>query len=354
MKFDRCMIDRAIQKSICFEHPDFIPMRFVINDACWDHYPHEALWDLMEAHPMLFPDFRRPQEPFSVRHSLVAQKDHPYRDDWGCLWTTTVDGITGTVTDHPLKDWSDFENYPIPDPEKCMGIGPIDWEQQAAAICRRLDQKEFVKAGLRHGHTFLQASDIRGYQNLLFDMEDEEPRLRELLDRITEFNLFIINRYLELGAQMISLPEDLGMQQGPMLSPENFKEYILPCYRRLVQPVKDAGKLVHMHSDGDIRTLAPMLMECGMDVLNLQDLVNGIDWIRDHLKGKLCIELDVDRQRITPFGTPGEVEELILREVRELGSPAGGLMMVYGLYPGVPLENAGALMDAMEKYAFFY
>ena len=29
----------------------------------------------------------------------------------------------------------------------------------------------------------------------------------------------------------------------------------------------------------------------------------------------------------------------------------GGLMLSYGLYPGVPLENIRALMDAMERYA---
>ena len=29
-------------------------------------------------------------------------------------------------------------------------------------------------------------------------------------------------------------------------------------------------------------------------------------------------------------------------------------MMIYGLYPGVPLENVGALMDAMERYATFF
>jgi uroporphyrinogen-III decarboxylase len=28
--------------------------------------------------------------------------------------------------------------------------------------------------------------------------------------------------------------------------------------------------------------------------------------------------------------------------------------MIYGLYPGVPLENVKALMDAMETYSFYY
>ena len=51
---------------------------------------------------------------------------------------------------------------------------------------------------------------------------------------------------------------------------------------------------------------------------------------------------------------PEEVDALIKEEVSTLGSKAGGLMLIYGLYPGVPLENAKALMDAMEKYAFYY
>ena len=49
-----------------------------------------------------------------------------------------------------------------------------------------------------------------------------------------------------------------------------------------------------------------------------------------------------------------KIESLIREEVTELGSKAGGLMMIYGLYPNVPLENVKALMDAMERYAFYY
>ena len=91
-----------------------------------------------------------------------------------------------------------------------------------------------------------------------------------------------------------------------------------------------------------------------MEIINLQDLVNGIDWIADKFKGKLCVELDIDRQKITPYGTPEEIDALILEEVSKIGTPQGGLCMIYGLYPGVPLENAKALMDAMEKYAFYF
>jgi len=60
--------------------------------------------------------------------------------------------------------------------------------------------------------------------------------------------------------------------------------------------------------------------------------------------------LDIDRLHSHP-GTPRQIDALISEEVRSLGSKQGGLMMIYGLYPGVPLENVKALMDAMEKYA---
>lgn len=344
----------VVLNAIRFERPDYIPMKFHINPACWNAYPQNELFDLMESHPFLFPDFSRPQIPFIPQYANVARKEQPYIDDWGCLWETTVDGITGTVTKHPLDEWEKFAAYQIPDPQKCMGIGLVDWEKEAESIRFLKKNGCLTMNGLRHGHTFLQLCDIRGYENIIFDMQDEIPELEHLLEKIAEFNLYIVKRYLDMDVDIITYAEDLGMQIGPMLSPDNFKKYILPCYKRLTEPAREKGTIVHMHSDGDIRTLMPYLMECGIEVFNLQDQVNGIPWIKDTLKGKVCVELDIDRQKVTPYGTAEDIDQMILEEVRELGSKQGGLMMIYGLYPKVPLENVRALMDAMEKYAFYY
>ena len=109
-----------------------------------------------------------------------------------------------------------------------------------------------------------------------------------------------------------------------------------------------------MHSDGDIRTLADDIIDGGVDVMNLQDLVNGIDWIADKFAGKVCIDLDIDRQNITFSGSPDQIDALIREEVEKIGCKQGGLMMIYGLYPGVPMENIASLMDAMERYSSFY
>jgi uroporphyrinogen decarboxylase len=285
---------------------------------------------------------------------LKQREDEPYTDPWGCVWETTENGITGVVRRHPLEDWSKFNGYNGPDPGKTDGTFPIDWQ----TIHERVDQQkkngELVRGGLPHGHTFLRLLDIRGFENLTFDMHDEAPELGALIEMVETFNHQCVIRWLECDPDMMSYPEDLGMQFGPMLSPKSFCKYIKPIYQRLMKPARERNCIVHMHSDGDIRTLVDDLIDGGVEVINLQDLVNGIDWIADKFSGRTCIDLDIDRQSITARGTPEQIDHLIREEVEKMGSEKGGLMMVYGLYPGVPIENIKALMDAMEKYATYY
>lgn len=348
------MAKSNVYRAIFFEKPDIIPMSFAINAACWHHYPQDWLCEQMERHPILFPNFKAPKLPYTPVYGLCARRNEPYTDDFGCRWETTDDGITGTVVGHPLADWSAYADYQFPDPQHCTGIGPIDWASVRHSIEQQHARGEFVIGGLRHGHTFLQLSDMRGYANLLFDMADEEPRLFDLIERLEAFNHTIIRNYLDIGVDMVSFPEDLGMQIGPMLSPAYFRKYIKPSYTRMMQSARDMGKPVHMHSDGDIRVLCDDLVDSGVMVINLQDLVNGIDWIAERFKGKLCVDLDIDRQSVTCMGTPAEIDALIRREVETLACPDGGLTMVFGLYPGTPMANVEALMDAMERYAQWY
>ena len=167
-----CFDRETVLKAIRFDKPDFIPMQFVINPSCWGAYPQEALIELIESHPFLFPGYQRPQLPYKPHLTNVQKKDVPYVDDWGCRWETTVDGITGTVTRHPLDDWSKFKEYKAPDAEKCMGIGAIDWKEEAKNIESMRNAGDILIGGLRHGHTFLQVCDIRGYQNVIFDNDN--------------------------------------------------------------------------------------------------------------------------------------------------------------------------------------
>jgi uroporphyrinogen decarboxylase len=265
-----------------------------------------------------------------------------------------VDGITGAVKQHPLENWDAFATYKLPDPEKSNGLMPVDWQEEKKKALAEKEAGHVVYGGLRHGHTFLQLCDLRGYENLLIDMVEEEPPLLTLIEQLEAFNMAIVKHFVDMDCDVITYAEDLGMQLGPMISPALFKRYIKPSYERLMKPARDNNITVHMHSDGDIKLLVDDLIDGGVGVINLQDMVNGVDWIAAKLAGKLCIDLDIDRSVITAQGTPEQIDQLIYDEVTKIGKKEGGLTMIYGLYPGVPLENVKALMDAMEKYAFYY
>jgi len=337
-------------RAVRFENPERVPMHFYINGSCWRYYPQEALQELMAAHPLLFPGFEKHHGHSTPGYAPWQRAGQPYTDSWGCTWETSEDGITGAVVKHALPDWDAFAGFCPPSPDAHNGWGPMDWDATRRRIGDAKTAGQLAQGGLRHGHTFLTLTYLRGYENLIFDMCDAHPQLPALLEMVETFNLGLVQRFLAAGVEWMGYPEDLGMQQGPMLSPELFRRYILPSYRRLIQPAREAGCIIHMHSDGDIRELSSDLLGLGIDVVNVQDLVNGIDWIAANLKGKVCIDLDLDRQNITCHGTPAQIDAHIRKIVRTLGTREGGLMLVYGLYPGTPLENVKALMDAMERY----
>jgi len=357
----------CILKAIRFEGPDYIPMTFHINDACWHSYPQDFLFDQMESHAFLFPGFVRPEGVQVPDYSRDARRDEPFLDDWGCLWETKEDGIVGIVTAHPLEDWAAFDSYRAPDPEHRTGMGPARWAEVAAGFAAATAKGELAIGSLVHGHTFLRLCDLRGYENLVYDMADAQPRLLRLVAMLEDFNARTVRGFLEAGAEMIALPEDLGMQTGPMITPAHFREYIKPSYVRLMRLAREGGALIHMHSDGRLHELIDDIVDDGqgggVDVINLQDLVNGIDWIARRFGAgssarpssrPVCVELDIDRQSVTASGSPADIDALIREEVEKLGGPRGGLMMIFGLYPALPLENVAAVMDAMQKYAFFY
>ena len=338
-------------RAIRFETPDRIPATFHINEASWQHYDQEALKDLMEGHPLLFPGYARPAGPIVPRFAPEARRDSPFLDQWGCLWETTEDGLVGTISRHPLESWDDFVSYVSPDPDRTNGMGPVDWAQIAARTKRAKQEGQLIRGGLPHGHTFLRLQYICGYANLLYAMADEDPRLIKLIDMVSEFNYGLVQHWLALDPDVMCYPEDLGMQVGPLVSPDLFRRYIKPVFRRMMQPARDAGTIVHMHSDGDIKSLVDDLVDGGVEVVNLQDLVNGIDWIAEKFAGRVCVDLDIDRQSITVFGTPAQIDALIREEVEKIGSSQGGLILTFGLYPGTPIENVKAVMDAMERYS---
>lgn len=329
--------------------PEWMPCHLYISGASWYEFGDE-LERICERFRSIFPNFKRSERPRKPEGGGKKTE----RDPWGCLWELPFDGLAGIVLEHPLDDWSKFAALCPPDEEKFSDMGKCDLQKTADAISAQKKRNEPASVGFPHGYFFMRLWYLRGFENLMMDIATDEPLLKDLCRILVDRNIKIVRKFLSLGVDAVHFGEDLGTQTASIISPKDFRKWIVPAYREMMRPVKEAGLIVDTHSDGYIIELVEDLLGCGCDVLNPQDLCNGIDNIKRTMKGRCCIKLDIDRQRIVPFGTRAEIHELIEEEVRTLGAPEGGLEMVAGIYPPTTPENVDALCEALEKWRTFW
>ena len=343
-------------RAVEFRSPEFIPCRVYVSWPVWNIY-RDRLEKLASDHPLIFRGFR----PGSIEYRgepRVLRSGRTFKDPFGCVWAFPIEGLQGQVVKHPLSDWSRFKDFKLPDPEDGVpveGGGLIPWSRVYEGLEKAKEADEPVVGNMPHGFFFQRLYYLRGFANLMRDFFRRPPQVYELIDALTEYNLALVERFLRFkGLDVISFGDDLGLQDRMPISPRTFREFIYPGYRRIFQRVREVGVHVYLHSDGHVIEVAEQLIEAGVDILNIQDLVNSIESIADLCKGRVCVDLDIDRQRITPFGAPEEVRRHIEYVVKTLSLREGGLMLVAGIYPPTPFENIKALVEAMENHMWLH
>jgi hypothetical protein len=333
---------------------EWIPSSVGMSGATWTSL-REELEDVVARHPLFFPNFKKGQHDYDKwDYGPAHRPNEKFKDNWGCVWDNAWGGLEGQVVEHPLADWSALATYKPPDPLVLGDRGPVDWEKNRENTARAAQEGRLTSGGVPHGFMLMRLWYLRGFENLMLDMAENRPELRSLIRMLTDHNMALIRQWLSMNVDMVSFGEDLGAQTASIVSPRMFREWIAPAYRDLMKPGRDAACEVYLHSDGYIMELIDDLIAAGVTIINPQDLCNGIDDLARQVKGRVCISLDVDRQKIVPFGTRREIRELIREEVMKLGSPRGGLMLVCGIYPPTPAENVDAVCCAMEEFRTYW
>jgi len=318
-----------------FQSTGIVPGRVVILGSIWDENP-EYFEKLRE---------RTLNVQISIDRNPQREKENFYKDKWGCLWHYPGRYLDGQVVEHPLDSWSKFREFRLPDPN-----GYIDWQAAKERIDRVKREGRVAFGSIEHGFLYLRLEYLRGFENFIIDVAEKRKELKELISLITSFWCEMVKRWLSLGVDGISFGDDLGHQRSLPISPRDWRALIKPAYTQIFSLCREKGIEVYLHTDGYIVEIIRDLIECGVTILNPQDLVNGLDNLERLAKSRVCIDLDIDRQKITAFGKPEDIRQHIQRCVQKLGSPQGGLMLLFGAYPGTPKENICAVVEAMEKY----
>ena len=133
-------------------------------------------------------------------------------------------------------------------------------------------------------------------------------------------------------------------QDQPLISPRHFEEFFLPCYQRVTEHCHELDLHCGIHCCGDIKMLIPLMMEAGLDFLQL-DSPNmcGVDWLAENAAGKVCLFCSVDIQEVYPTNDPRIIERYIKDMIAKLADHQGGFVAWPYSEPAVILVGVGAV-----------
>jgi len=264
-------------------------------------------------------------------------------DWWGAGHDTEEEGYYIRV--NPLIEDRDLDAYAWPDPHEPHLL------DEAAVLRERVGDTAFVVPNIGWA-LFERAWSLRGMENVLLEIALDPGYIGELLDRIVDIRLVVIERYLELGVDGGYFGDDYGAQVSTLFSPSSWRELIKPRLARLFQPFLDRDLPVMLHSDGDIAPIIPDLVEIGLTALNpVQPEVVDHEWLHREFDGRLALYGGVSTQTVLPSGTPEEVKAAARTCVADLAPNGTGLMLApsHRMMSDVPMANVEALLDAMQE-----
>ncbi len=336
-------------RTLEFRGPEWIPMHLDFAPAVWHKY-REDLEELVLRHPLIFGEYQRGSIDFD-QFAAVYREDEYYTDNWGCMWYNAGGGMEGQVIESPLADWDALDTYQPPDPMLMSERGERDWEQIERNIAAGKQRGELTWGDGER--LFDRLYFLRGFENLMIDIATDDPHLPRLIEMLTDYEMRLVGKSLEIGVDIMRFHTDIGTQKALMISPAKFRKYIKPMFMKIFRTCRDAGTHVALSSDGRLLEIVDDLIECGVLIHDPQLRANTLEGIIQAYKGKMCVNLDLDRQMF-PFCQPEELRAQVEAVVKEMGSPQGGLMLSAWVTPDVPLENIEALAAAMEEFRTYW
>lgn len=300
-------------------------------------------------------DFRR----VAMRPSAAAAAawpsaaDNTYVDEWGMRRQRTE--LYWEMVEHPLAEAKveDLRHYPWPDPHDPARVAGL--AEEARRLYEETDYA--LVADFLGGGIFEQALWMRGFERFMVDLVANESFAEALLDRLLELYIEFYDVYLEAVGpyvQIVALGDDLGMQTGPLISPQLYRRLIKPRHKELYDFIhsRTQAKIMH-HSCGSIFPLVQDLIDVGVDILNpIQISARGMDPValKREFGDRLVFHGGIDIQRILPFAPPERVKEEVRRIVAILGQGGGYIFACsHNIQADVPPENIIAMFEAIQS-----
>jgi MtaA/CmuA family methyltransferase len=171
-----------------------------------------------------------------------------------------------------LSDKSRLKTFKIPDP---VGGGRMHDRIKGIEIMYEHVRGELSIVGWIEGPLAL-AAELRGINNIMFDLIDDPPFVDDLLDFCTEVAIVYASPQIDAGADTIGMSDAAASVIGPKL----YERFLQPRQKRVLSEIKEKhpDTITRLHMCGNTDVLIPKMSELPVDIFELDfpaDLANA-------------------------------------------------------------------------------
>ena len=333
-----------VKFALQLEQPDRVPtVEFVIDEKV----ARAILPDMKDV-----PDFMDRMGLDAVACGAFFQKvrqfpDGSFVDEWQVTYRPSPEAVA-----HPIKGlintMQDAEEYSPPDPDAPHRLGTLP------DLVARYKGKRAIF--FHHRAAFMWSAYLMGIDNLLASFLAEPELAILVMDKVLEANIRVVRNAIRAGAEVIVLGDDYAHNLAPLMSPDVFREFILPRLAKMVDAIKEEGAFCVKHSDGNIYSILDMIVSTGTDGLNPIEPVAGMDLATvNRLVGdKVCLLGNIDCGHLLSHGTCEQVEQAVIQAIQDAGKGGGFIITSSNsIHSSVNPANYAAMIEAARRHGAY-
>jgi uroporphyrinogen decarboxylase len=244
----------------------------------------------------------------------------------------------GPIIENPLRGVSEIEALRAVDPEADL---PFTLEA-LRIVCRELGDKVpligFAGAPFTLASYLIEGGGSRHYIQTKTLMYHQPQAWHMLLDKLAQMTTAFLRAQIKAGAQAVQVFDSwVGC-----LCPEDYRTYVLPHTRRVIEGLRDTGTPV-IHFGTGTASLLEGMRAAGGDVI-------GVDWRITLDAAWRRIGYDVGIQGnldpVALFAPSAEIERRVDDILRRAGSRPGHIFNLgHGILPGTPVDHVMAVVE---------
>lgn len=271
---------------------------------------------------------------------LLSTMSDAYREtaDYGAMVTFPYDALP-RCTEPLLRETADIHKLRLFDPWQSVRI--LD-RLHAIALYQQEAGTHYPILGWVEG-PIAEMADLRGLTQTLVDFHEEPAFVEDVFSLLSEQAIRCALAQLDAGADIIGI----GDAAASIVSPESYRELILPCEQHIISAIHAAGVKVKLHICGDITHLLPDIGCTGADIIDVDWMVELPRALAAWPAGVLA-NGNFDPVAVMLQGTPDEVKAAARRNLREGGTRCC-ISPGCEVPPGTPNANLHALREALEE-----